>query len=41
MNASKPLKALPIAKTLSLDVGMIHFVGIGGNRYEWDCRSTA
>ncbi len=25
-----PLKPLPIGKTLSLDVGMIHFVGIGG-----------
>ncbi len=25
-----PLKPLPLGKTLSLDVGMIHFVGIGG-----------
>ena len=26
----RPLRTLPIARTLSLDVGVIHFIGIGG-----------
>lgn len=30
MNTTTPVRPFPLAKTMSLDVGIIHFVGIGG-----------
>ena len=30
MNPPTPVRPFPLAKTMSLDVGVIHFVGIGG-----------